>query len=229
MINNDAVSEEAVRLAEMAISMVEYKPSSPTFEYREQLGEAIQIAKSKKVQYPSDAKRIDTLLHRFGYNLSLWYNQQSRVDYYIPSHLIAMGLNIPAKRQVTQNEMIDENRERWEEIILLLEKLRNWGGRQIVSDNPYTLEKLHARLMDFEKLQVYINAANNHYRAKGTMAGFEGFMPEQVRKIDKQIKTYYSWQQVPFPCCYLTYNLCRINATRARIAALKDGRLPYGS
>lgn len=115
-----------------------------------------------------------------------------------------------------------EGVERLTPISTVLDEIRR-GERQdfvVTADDEYALKKLNARLEYLLETQANMKAANKHYRKYKTLKGF--FSDDEAETIEKEIATYYSWEQQPFPSYKLTSINGKIKRVQERIKHISD-------
>ena len=93
----------------------------------------------------------------------------------------------------------------------------------IYAGDPAALDKLKEKLEKHEAAQDHMKKANAYYRKHGTMRGFEGISDDKAEQIDQEIKSDYSWAQVPYAPYQLSNNNAEIRRLRKRIESLTRG------
>lgn len=90
----------------------------------------------------------------------------------------------------------------------------------ISSDDPQAVEKLTAKLEACQERQAFMKSVNSFYRKNGTAHGCPGVSEETAEKMDKAVRTGYSWVTAPFPAYELSNNNAEIRRLKQRIGQL---------
>lgn len=217
------INEEAARRANDMNSFRDYKDGSATAEYRRMVDAATELAERQKERVdPMYHEKIDGLLETYCRKLAANMNASYSIEARCPSILISGGGNFPVRKKEKQNAARDRNREEWNYIQGLLDKIRSVGTGGISSDDPQAVEKLEAKLAALEKNQEMMKAANAAIRMKDPAKGDAklaelGYTPEDIAKL----RAPDFCGRIGYPAYALQNNNANIRRIRGRIAELK--------
>ena len=119
------INEEIARRAHEMMSFRDYVPGSKTAEYRGYVDRAYALADEAAKDRPDEADRIYSLADRYAKRLADNLNDESRIGCMCPSIMISGGSNFPVRKKERQNAAADRNRQEWNEIQKLLEKIES--------------------------------------------------------------------------------------------------------
>ena len=92
----------------------------------------------------------------------------------------------------------------------------------IKRDDPQALEKLQAKLAEYEKQQTFMKQVNAYFRKHGTTQGCPGVTEELAAKLDAAVQNAYSWERQPFSSYHLTNNNAEIRRLKQRIGEVEQ-------
>lgn len=217
------INEESARRAHEMMSFRDYVPGSKTAEYRGYVDRAYALADEAAKDRPDEADRIYALVDRYAKRLADNLNDESRIGCMCPSIMIAGGSNFPVRKKEKQNAAADRNRQEWNEIQNILEKIKSIrNGKDIIkSGDADALEKLQKKLDGLKELQERMKAANAAIRLKDTEKGDArmaelGYTAEQIRELREPDFC----GRVGFPSYLLSNNNANIHRIEARIKEL---------
>ena len=217
------INEESARRAHEMMSFRDYVPGSKTAEYRGYVDRAYALADEAAKDRPDEADRIYALADRYAKHLADNLNDESRIGCMCPSIMIAGGSNFPVRKKEKQNAAADRNRQEWNEIQNILEKIKSirYGKDIIKSGDADALEKLQKKLDGLKELQERMKAANAAIRLKDTEKGDArlaelGYTAEQIRELREPDFC----GRVGFPSYLLSNNNANIHRIESRIKEL---------
>ena len=217
------INEETARRAKEMMSFSDYREGSATAEYRAAVDRAAEIAARQKERVdPIHHAKIDSLLDTYARKLAEVTNRENEIGTRCPSVMISGGSNFPVRRKEKQVAAWERNREEWEAVNSILDKIRSTGKGGISADDPDALKKLRAKLEAMEARQAKMKAANAAVRMKNTEKGDAklaelGFSPESI----KSLREPDFMGRVGFPPYELANNNANIRRVRGRIAELE--------
>lgn len=218
-----AINEETARRSHEMMSFSDYREGSATAEYRSAVDKAAEIAERQKARVdPMYHGKIDGLLDAYARKLAEVMNRDNEIGTRCPSVMIAGPSNFPVRKKEKQVAAWDRNREEWEKVNGLLEKIKGTGMGGISSDDPNALDKLRAKLEDLEHNQERMSAANKAIRMKDTEKGNAklaemGYSADGIRKLREPDFC----GRIGFPGYALSNNNANIHRVRERIAQLE--------
>lgn len=93
--------------------------------------------------------------------------------------------------------------------------------------DPQAIEKLTAKLGEYEKLQEKMKSVNAYFKKCGACVGHPELTKEQAHKLELSISTH-PWDAKPYPSYELTNNNAEIRRLKKRIEELsKDKELGF--
>lgn len=224
MANYYTIREDLARHAKEMMSFSDYQEGSATAEYKAQVDEAAKVAERQKARVdPMYHEKIDGLLDTYARKLAEVMNRDNEIGTRCPSVMIAGGSNFPVRKKEKQVAAWDRNREEWEKVNGILDKIRSTGMGGISSDDPNALDKLRAKLDGLERKQEHMRAANRAIRMKDTEKGNAklaemGYSAESIQELRKPDFC----GRIGFPDYALTNNNANIHRVRERIAQLEE-------
>lgn len=222
-MNYYPINEEAARRANDMNSFRDYKDGSATAEYRRMVDAATELAERQKERVdPMYHEKIDGLLETYCRKLAANMNASYSIEARCPSILISGGGNFPVRKKEKQNAARDRNREEWNYIQGLLDKIRSVGTGGISSDDPMALDKLKLKLNKLVKLQETMKAANAAIRMKDeakrdAKLAELGYSPEEIKEL---LEPDFCGR-IGYPAYELSNNNANIRRIRQRIAELE--------
>lgn len=218
------INEELARRAHDMMSFTDYKVGSKTAEYRSYVDKAYELADEVAKERPGEAERAYGMAERYSRKLAENMNHDSAIGTRCPSVMIAGPANFPTRKKEKQVAAWDRNREEWNHIQGILEKIRaiRYGKDVIKSSDEGAVEKLEKKLEELKAHQESMKAANKAIRLKDTAKGDEklaelGYSPEEIKKLREPDFC----GRVGFPDYALSNNNANIHRIEGRIKALK--------
>lgn len=186
------IDEETARRAKVMNSFYEYIPGSATAEYRRMVDVAEKIAEAAKENYPECAKKIDRLLDLYARKLADNINKGNEIETRCPSVLIAGPANFPARNKEKQNSARKKNMEEYNALKNILERIRSTGTGGVSADDPNAIEKLNARLAEFEaKREKMKNSVHTTLQLQNVNANIRR-IKERIASLENR-KHYEGW------------------------------------
>lgn len=217
------INEDSARSAHELMSFSDYKQGSKTAEYQGYVDKAYEIADKAAKARPDEAAHIYTLADRYARKMADNMNAESRIGCRCPSIMISGGSNFPVEKKKKQVAALDRNRQEWNEIQKILEKIRSIErGKDIIqADDENALEKLEKKLENLQRDQAFMKAVNAYYRKNGNIYGCNELTEEQTKQIEASMAKDWHYEKKPFLSWQLSNNNKNIHAVEARIAQLK--------
>ncbi len=221
------INEELARRAHDMISFSDYKTGSKTAEYRACVDKAYDKADAVAAERPAEAERAYGLADRYAKKLAENMNNDSAIGTRCPSVMIAGPSNFPVKKKEKQVAAWDRNREEWNQIQGILDKIDNirYGKEQIKSGDSDAVEKLEKKLEELKAKQEEMKAANKAIRLKDAEKGNEqlrsmGYSEEEIKKLREPDFC----GRIGFPDFALSNNNANIHRVEGRLNALKKAK-----
>ena len=217
------IREDLARRAHDLMSFSDYQEGRATTEYRALVDIAVETAERQKKRVdPMYHAKIDGLLDLYARKLADVINKDNEIGTRCPSVMISGGSNFPVRKKQKQNAAWDKNREAWENVNGILDKIKSTGRGGISADDPGAVAKLREKLESREVLQARMKAANAAVRMKDTTKGDAklaelGYSVEAIQRLREP--DYCG--RVGFPSYELTNNNAEIRRLRGRIAELE--------
>lgn len=228
-----SINESAARRSKEMMSFSDYREGSATAEYRRMVDEAKEIAERQKARVdPMYHAKIDALLDQYARRLAANMNRDYEIGTRCPSVMIAGGSNFPVRKKEKQIAAWEKNREDYQQVAAILDKIKGVGTGGISSDDPLALEKLRKKRDDLVKHQELMKAANAAIRMKDTEKGDAklaelGFSTQEI----KQLREPDFCGRIGYPDFELSNNNANIHRIEARIKELEkrqSGQAPSG-
>ena len=218
------INEEMARQAHDMMSFSDYRTGSKTAEYRQMVDLAYEKADAVAEERPEEADRAYGLADRYARKLAENMNHDSAIGTRCPSVMIAGPANFPTRKKQKQVAAWDRNREEWQEIQKILDKIDaiRRGKGIIKSGDTDAVENLERKLEELKAHQESMKAANKAIRLKDTAKGDAqlielGYSTEEIKKLREP-----DWcGRVGFPDYALQNNNANIHRIEGRIKALK--------
>lgn len=192
------INEGAARRANDANSYYDYKPGSATAEYRQMVDKAVEIGEQQKKRVdPMYHEKIDSLVDTYARKLAENMNSSFSIEARVPSILITGGSNFPVRKKEKQNAARDRNREDWNEIQGLLDKIRSTGMGGISADDPQAVQKLEAKLEKLQAAQDTMKAVNAYYRKHKTLDGCPNLSAERIEAMKADMSSQWHIEDKP--------------------------------
>ena len=221
------INEELARRAHDMMSFGDYKTGSKTAEYRTCVDKAYDKADAVAAERPTEAERAYGLADRYAKKLAENMNNDSAIGTRCPSVMIAGPANFPVKKKEKQVAAWDRNREEWNQIQGILDKIDNirYGKEQIKSGDSDAVEKLEKKLEELKAKQEEMKAANKAIRLKDAEKGNEqlrsmGYSEEEIKKLREPDFC----GRIGFPDFALSNNNANIHRVEGRLNALKKAK-----
>ena len=215
------INEGAARRANDVNSYYDYKPGSATAEYQQMVDKAVEIGERQKKRVdPMYHEKIDSLVDTYARKLAENMNSSFSIEARVPSILITGGSNFPVRKKEKQNAARDRNREDWNEIQGLLDKIRSTGMGGISADDPQAVQKLEAKLEKMQAAQDTMKAVNAYYRKHKTLDGCPNLSAESIEKMKSEMSSQWHIEDKPYPSWALSNNNAEIRRIKGRIAEL---------
>lgn len=212
------INEDTARRAKEANSWSDYKEGSATAEYHRMVDRAVEIAEAQKARVSEEYhERIDGLLDSYARRLAENINSSNEIEARVPSVMIAGAANFPVAKKIRQNAARDRNREEYDEIDRLLDRIRAVGMGGVRSDDKNAVKKLRAEVRTLEAEQDRMKAVNAYFRKHKTLDGCPGLSASERRNIEAG----QAFHDAPYPGWALTNNNANIRRIRGRITQLE--------
>ena len=217
------IREDLARRAHDLMSLSDYQEGRATTEYRALVDIAADTAERQKKRVdPMFHAKIDSLLDLYARKLADVINRDNEIGTRCPSIMVAGPSKFPVQKKAKQNAAWDRNREEWEKVNGILDKIKSVGRGGISADDPDAVVKLREKLESREELQARMKAANAAIRMKDTAKGDAklaelGYSAEAIQRLREP--DYCG--RVGFPSYELTNNNAEMRRIRARIAELE--------
>ena len=215
------IDEEAAKRANLMNSYYEYKDGQATAAYKREVDGAVAVAEIQKQSVdPIYHEKIDRLVDTYARKLAENLNERYRIDARVPSILVAGGSNFPTRKKEKQNAARDRNREAWQEIQGLIEKIRGVGTAGISADDPAVVQKLKLKLERLKQDQENMKAVNAYYRKNKTLDGCPGLTWEHIETLKAGMARSFRPVPKPYESYMLTNNNAEIRRVEKRIEEL---------
>lgn len=217
-----AALEKLAETAQSINSFSDYKPGSATATINAEIEEAAAnlahgLARCDTQKQKDDLKaKFESYKKKIvSYYLDYYKNEAS-----CPSVLISGPANFPTRKKAAQNSRRDSLREEYKRLESLKDSLRGGWNMSISSDDPEAADALQRKIEALKKSHALKIAANDYFRKNKTLAGFDGFTPEQQEQASADIA---KWQlKIPFPSWNLSNENAEIRRLEERLKALKE-------
>ena len=217
------IREDMARRAKEMNSFSDYKEGSATAAYRQQVDQAVQLAKQQKEKVdPLYYGRIDVLVDTYARKLADNINRGFEIDARVPSVMIAGPANFPTRKKEKQNAARNKNIEEWGQVQRLLDKIKGTGTGGIRADHPQAIEQLEQKLGKLEHSQQTMKEVNAYYRKRKTLDGCTILAPAEIEKLKMSMAQPWHLADKPFPSYALSNNSAEIRRIKARITELKE-------
>lgn len=215
------INEATARRAQAANSFSDYREGSATALYRMYVDAAIAVAEEqKKLVDPIYYDKIDSLLKSYAKRLADNINKSNEIEARVPSIMISGAGNFPVRKKQKQNAARDKNFQERQAIDGLLDKIRRVGKGGISSNDPNSIQKLSAKLVNLEKSQEIMKAVNAYYRKNKTLDGCPELTSEQIAELKAEMKRFPHLEGKPYPTWALSNNNAEIRRVKERIQEL---------
>lgn len=219
------INENLARSAHNMMSFTDYKAGSKTAEYKYLVDKAYEKADKAAEERPDEAERIYNLADRYAKKLAENMNRDSEIGTRCPSVMVAGPANFPVKKKEKQVAAWHKNRQEWNQIQGILEKIDSirYGKDIIKSSDIDAIDKLEKKLEGLKKSQERMKEANKAIRMKDTEKADAklkemGFTEQEI----KNLREPDFCGRLGYPSYMLQNNNANIHRIEGRIKALKD-------